>query len=712
MDRIIVASGERRLIGPAGETFFVLGVNYEGYHDRAWQMWEAETFDLALIERDFRKAKDIGFNTLRLFVQRTLAEEIQSGNFDKLDWALELASRQELYVLLSLNDAHWLNLTTVGELNEQIAEHCRGNPTLLAYDLENEPKLYHLLAAVYPEEYPTPVHSMALVDHYGEQVSRAEVKRRQQEHRIPGHLDDDMAYYYANALELFIAFDQAFNQWHGQTGSTIVDYVHSPDSAHWSHYIEVMDGTLAAWIAAQRDPIRVADPDALLTIGYNWLQLAALPANGVLDFHQFHLYGSRNLESLRALTRILDSLQSNFPGVPVLLGEFGYSNASGTNPAESQPVSQNITAIYEGALLACLRARGFAGGLKWVLNDATNVDNPFEANLGVFAPTDQPKVIAEVVTHYADLWASMDADGEINLRGDAVSDTGYNYTVPKAMVVAGGRYQDLAMDWQSSEGTHLYLAWDDNVTVEALSQGRMALNPTELLSDWADHSTILHRMVGNERQRLAVFPADERATWTVQPEVTYVLTRGAKKPEPPPQGEIPEPGLGEHVVILPDADEHLDAARAYLRRFLPDVAFDPDAAVGRWPYMTIVGDTNGVTEAQEQALENAGAWVERVAGDDLNGTRNLLDGLAAEGRRFLEGAPEPPPPPSPPPPPPEPPEPTTYTVLPGDSLWRIAVKVYGDGRLWPIIFEANRDVLDDPSRIRVGQVLKIPPKPE
>ena len=52
----------------------------------------------------------------------------------------------------------------------------------------------------------------------------------------------------------------------------------------------------------------------------------------------------------------------------------------------------------------------------------------------------------------------------------------------------------------------------------------------------------------------------------------------------------------------------------------------------------------------------------------------------------------------------------TYTVQPGDTLWLISVKVYGDGRLWPVIFEANRDILDDPGRIRPGQVLKIPPK--
>jgi len=39
------------------------------------------------------------------------------------------------------------------------------------------------------------------------------------------------------------------------------------------------------------------------------------------------------------------------------------------------------------------------------------------------------------------------------------------------------------------------------------------------------------------------------------------------------------------------------------------------------------------------------------------------------------------------------------------------VKVYGTGTLWEVIFEANRDILHDPSRLRPGQVLKIPPKP-
>jgi nucleoid-associated protein YgaU len=63
------------------------------------------------------------------------------------------------------------------------------------------------------------------------------------------------------------------------------------------------------------------------------------------------------------------------------------------------------------------------------------------------------------------------------------------------------------------------------------------------------------------------------------------------------------------------------------------------------------------------------------------------------------------------PPPEPPPDAETYTVQPGDSLSKIALRFYGKASLWPRIFEANRDVLDSPSLIRPGMVLKIPPKP-
>jgi len=50
----------------------------------------------------------------------------------------------------------------------------------------------------------------------------------------------------------------------------------------------------------------------------------------------------------------------------------------------------------------------------------------------------------------------------------------------------------------------------------------------------------------------------------------------------------------------------------------------------------------------------------------------------------------------------------TYTVQRGDSLSRIAFKVYGDATRWRGIQEANRAVLGDSVNVRVGQLLIIP----
>jgi len=52
----------------------------------------------------------------------------------------------------------------------------------------------------------------------------------------------------------------------------------------------------------------------------------------------------------------------------------------------------------------------------------------------------------------------------------------------------------------------------------------------------------------------------------------------------------------------------------------------------------------------------------------------------------------------------------TYTVQKGDSLSKIAKQELGDANAWQKIFEANRDVLDDPDKIFPGQTLTLPPK--
>lgn len=54
-------------------------------------------------------------------------------------------------------------------------------------------------------------------------------------------------------------------------------------------------------------------------------------------------------------------------------------------------------------------------------------------------------------------------------------------------------------------------------------------------------------------------------------------------------------------------------------------------------------------------------------------------------------------------------EATYYTVVSGDTLSKIALAQYGNAMKYPVIFEANRPMLENPDLIYPGQVLRIPP---
>lgn len=54
------------------------------------------------------------------------------------------------------------------------------------------------------------------------------------------------------------------------------------------------------------------------------------------------------------------------------------------------------------------------------------------------------------------------------------------------------------------------------------------------------------------------------------------------------------------------------------------------------------------------------------------------------------------------------PEVEYYVIESGDTLWGIAAKFLGNGSKYPEIFEANREVIEDPDKIFVGQKIRIP----
>lgn len=49
-----------------------------------------------------------------------------------------------------------------------------------------------------------------------------------------------------------------------------------------------------------------------------------------------------------------------------------------------------------------------------------------------------------------------------------------------------------------------------------------------------------------------------------------------------------------------------------------------------------------------------------------------------------------------------------YTIQSGDSLSKIAKRFYGDANKWNTLFEANREVIEDPDLIYPGQQIRVP----
>ncbi len=54
------------------------------------------------------------------------------------------------------------------------------------------------------------------------------------------------------------------------------------------------------------------------------------------------------------------------------------------------------------------------------------------------------------------------------------------------------------------------------------------------------------------------------------------------------------------------------------------------------------------------------------------------------------------------------PEAQFHTVVSGDTLGKIAKNYYGNAMKYPVIFEANKPMLEHPDKIYPGQVLRIP----
>ena len=434
-----------RLSLPGKGPSFLVAINYEGPADRAWQMWEDGLFDPALIESDLRRARDAGFSAVRVFVQTPLVQAIQANRWDKLDTFLSLAQKNGLSVILALYDYPERDLSKVAELDGKIAARYAGNPTILAYDLKNEPHFSDLGSAVYPGGARCPIQAAG----------------------------------YEATLKSYQEFVAAAGAWVTERGYlvTTLDYIDSPEGRRWDGLLSTVNASLAMWLQPQIDAIRKADNRHPITVAYSDLALARLPANSTLDYITVHRYPNPSAKALDGMIRSLNSLRSAFPGKPIVLGEFGFST-SGMSPEEA--------ANYEIAAYLMLVSEGLAGGAKWMLNDYPRGANPKQNAYGAFLADGSGKPVVSALRGLVDYLNRGPAPGGYLYLLDKPS-PGYRwaYEAPDALIISATSYKGSRISFSAERLSQLFLSWTDPrlMRIYATSQMEVDMDPAALVRD-------------------------------------------------------------------------------------------------------------------------------------------------------------------------------------------------------------------------------------
>lgn len=152
----------------------------------------------------------------------------------------------------------------------------------------------------------------------------------------------------------------------------------------------------------------------------------------------------------------------------------------------------------------------------------------------------------------------------------------------------------------------------------------------------------------------------------------------------------PQEGVGVGPLVLETVDYDENGAVIFSGRAEPgarvriladgDLVAETQAdAAGRWSVPASTGFEPGVYSLQVDQLDEEGRVTAVIV---LPFERATPEALALGGQRVV--------------------------VQPGNSLWRIARRLYGEGLQYTVIYQANRDQIRDPDLIYPGQVLATP----
>lgn len=107
------------------------------------EMWQPETFDPFLIDKELGWAEDLGFNTIRVFLHHLLWEQDPQGFLDRIDLFLGIAHKHGIKTMLVLFDAVWDPFPKLGKQPEPKHNvHNSGWVQCPGYEVLNNPGRY------------------------------------------------------------------------------------------------------------------------------------------------------------------------------------------------------------------------------------------------------------------------------------------------------------------------------------------------------------------------------------------------------------------------------------------------------------------------------------------------------------------------------------------------------------------------------------------
>ncbi len=91
-----------------GKQGWLVGANYiTGSAINQLEMWQAETFDTAAIDRELALAAGIGMNTMRVFLHDLLHQQDPEGYFKRMEQFLQIADKHHIRIMFVLFDSVW-----------------------------------------------------------------------------------------------------------------------------------------------------------------------------------------------------------------------------------------------------------------------------------------------------------------------------------------------------------------------------------------------------------------------------------------------------------------------------------------------------------------------------------------------------------------------------------------------------------------------------